>query len=162
MKAVLITLLALVALALARPEYDLSADHKSLYAMYLRDYKVELKPEDHAHRYEVFSKNVDKINELNAAAKAAGKNTRFAINKFSLMSPEEFRAVVRLSIFNYLIFTVPPPFELLLLCPTKLISICPDSPLFCPSCASCPSFPSKVEFSYSLASDRLCEKLSRF
>jgi len=92
LKAIVVVACLFVALAIAKPEYDLSRPHKELFANYLRDYKVELKThQERVERYKVFSKNVDTINELNAAAKAAGRNTRFTVNKFALLSQEEFR-----------------------------------------------------------------------
>jgi len=92
--ALAVVVLALFALAIAKPDYDLTRSHKELFADYIRDYSVTFKTDDErADRFMVFSQNVEKVNELNAAAKAAGKNTRFAINKFALLSNEEFRAI---------------------------------------------------------------------
>jgi len=94
MKAALCVALLFVAVALARPEYDLSLPHKALFASYLRDYNVSFKTDaERLDRFTVFAANVEKVKELNQAAKAAGRNTRFAINKFSLLSNEEFRAI---------------------------------------------------------------------
>jgi len=90
---VLILVVALFAVALAKPEYDLSRSHKDLFAMYLKDYDVELTAAELPGRFRVFSDNVNKVNELNAAAQAAGRNTRFTVNKFALLSNEEFRAI---------------------------------------------------------------------
>jgi cathepsin F len=92
-KLAVVALLALFALSYAQ-EFDLTLSHKELFAQYVAHFNVSF-AHDHERiaRYNIFTENLGKIEELNQDAKNKGRNTRFGLNKFSLMSQEEFRAM---------------------------------------------------------------------
>jgi len=106
--AIVVLALAAVAMSSDAHLYDLSRPHQELFKSFVNDYNVTFKTAaEKAQRFKIFSTNVRKINQLNADAKAKGHNTRFALNKFGLMSEEEFRATVLL--FLAIIFILVGP-----------------------------------------------------
>jgi cathepsin F len=92
MKIAVALVLALVVVAMAR-EFDLTQPSKELFAQYLEHFKVSfLNDAERTHRFGVFEQNLALITRFNADAHSASRNTRFMLNKFSLMTQEEFRA----------------------------------------------------------------------
>jgi len=92
MKVVAVLLMALVAFTMAR-EFDLTLPSKELFAQYIEHFKVSfLNDAERSHRFAVFEKSLETIDRLNREAQAHGRNTRFHLNKFSLMTQDEFRA----------------------------------------------------------------------
>jgi len=86
--------MVLIGLALAM-DYDLTMEHKALFRLYVQQNNVQFKSqEDRNERFAVFSANVDKIKQLNSEAVTQGRSTRFALNKYALLSEEEFRAMM--------------------------------------------------------------------
>lgn len=94
MKPVYGLIFALVALAMAR-EFDLTLPSKDLFAQYVEHFKVSfLNDAERTLRFSVFEQSLATIDRLNREAQASGHNTRFHLNKFSLMTQDEFRASV--------------------------------------------------------------------
>jgi len=91
--AAVLVALAVAASATATPDFDLTLPSRDLFNQYLAHFQPSFtSPKDKLHKFNVFTQNVKKIQELNAAARKAGRNTEFGLNQFSLMSEAEFTA----------------------------------------------------------------------
>jgi cathepsin F len=76
-------------LAQAAKEYDLTKTTTALFKEYLSDYGITFLTESHqSNKFQVFSANVELIKKLNKA----NPGTKFGLNKFALLSQEEFKA----------------------------------------------------------------------
>jgi cathepsin F len=77
-------------------EYDLTKSNADLYDEYLSDYGVTFHTvEHHQYNFITFSNNVERIRMLNEKY----PRTKFNLNKFALLTPEDFKARY-LSSFN--------------------------------------------------------------
>jgi len=61
------------------------------FAKYMKDFQKSYEPSEVAHRMRAYKENVKRIAQQNMQAKAKGLDTVYGINKFSDMTPEEFR-----------------------------------------------------------------------
>jgi len=70
------------------PSYNLDKPTRSLFNQYLNEYQVQLSEDEVEGRFLVFESNVRKIKQFNQNSRAP----QFGINKFALLSSEEFKA----------------------------------------------------------------------
>jgi len=88
MKSIVLGFVFLFVLAQAAKEYDLTKSTEALFEEYLSDYGITfLSATYRSNKFQVFSSNVDLIKKLNKYY----PNTRFNLNKFALLTQQEFK-----------------------------------------------------------------------
>nr|XP_034841271.1 uncharacterized protein LOC117997184 [Maniola hyperantus] len=92
MKIILLVLLCVTAIVLAKkaPPYNLKEGPKHFEDFIDAHNKIYDSEEEKAMRYEIFLKNVEHINQLNAK----NNHTEFGVNKFSDLTLQEFLTIV--------------------------------------------------------------------